>query len=229
MIERDPKIVQSDLSRTVISSTCSTASSQLKNESSPPATRRSPKNRRGRNIPRQGVRSRCSRGRLRDLPGWSLALASGSPRCILHRPCARAAEPQGCRGQSTSPRPRRCRRGIELGERRAQRSRRGAWENLSSLDGFGRRACAHHSTATAAAAIPGVVLCVADGIVRIAAGIIRAAARLSGGIDRLIGVTAGEEKRCDHDRDEPTSGAFVWSMRRGVGHHALRSQRWRSH
>ena len=88
---------------------------------------------------------------------------------------------------------------------------------------------AHNSTATAAAAIPGVVLCVADGIVRIAAGIIRAAARLSGGIDRLIGVTAGEEKRCDHDRDEPTSGAFVWSMRRGVGHHALRSQRWRSH
>jgi hypothetical protein len=39
-------------------------------------------------------------------------------------------------------------------------------------------ACAHHSTPTAAA-IPGVVLRIADGIVRIAAGIIRAAARLS--------------------------------------------------
>jgi hypothetical protein len=100
--------------------------------------------------------------------------------------------------------------------------------NLSAVDGF-RRAGRTHSTATAAAAIPGVVLRVADGIVRIAAWIIRAAARLSGGIDRLIGVTAGEEKRCDHDRDEPTSGAFVSSMRRGVGHHALRSQRWRSH
>ena len=71
----------------------------------------------------------------------------------------------------------------------------------------------HHSTATAAAAISGVVLCVADGIVRIAAGIIRAAVRLSGGIDRLIGVTAGEEKRCDHDRDAEPHGRFPthWS------------------
>jgi Resolvase, N terminal domain/Helix-turn-helix domain of resolvase len=95
-------------------------------------------------------------------------------------------------------------------------------------------ACAHHSTATASAATdPGVVLCVADGIVRIAAGIIRAAVRLSGGIDRLIGVTAGEEKRCDHDRDAEPHGRFPthWSRPVGrsfgrcageVGHHALR-------
>ena len=60
----------------------------------------------------------------------------------------------------------------------------------------------------AAAAVPGVVLCVADGIVRIAAGIIRAAVRLSEGIDRLIGVTAGEEKRCDYDRDAPVGRSF---------------------
>jgi hypothetical protein len=44
------------------------------------------------------------------------------------------------------------------------------------------------STAAAAAAIPSVILCVADGIVRIAAGIIRAAVRLSGGINLPIGV-----------------------------------------
>ena len=60
-------------------------------------------------------------------------------------------------------------------------------------------ACAHHSTASAA--VPGVVLCVADGIVRIAGGIIRAAARLPGGINLVIGVAAGEDKRCDHERD----------------------------
>jgi hypothetical protein len=58
----------------------------------------------------------------------------------------------------------------------------------------------------ATASIPGVVLCVADGIVRIAARIIRAAVRLSRGIDRLIGVAAGEEKRCDHDRDAEQHG-----------------------
>ena len=42
------------------------------------------------------------------------------------------------------------------------------------------------------AADPDVVLRVAGGIVRIAAGIVRAVVRLSGGIDRLIGVAAGE-------------------------------------
>jgi hypothetical protein len=45
------------------------------------------------------------------------------------------------------------------------------------------------------AADPDVVLRVAGGIVRIAGGIIRAEARLSGGIDRLIGVAAGEHER----------------------------------
>jgi hypothetical protein len=59
----------------------------------------------------------------------------------------------------------------------------------------------------ATAADSGVVLCVAGGIVRIAAGIIRAAVRLSGGIDRLIGVAAGESERRDHEDDaESVSG-----------------------
>jgi hypothetical protein len=69
------------------------------------------------------------------------------------------------RGQCTSPHPRRCCRGIELGERRAQGIKARGVENLSSLGGFGRRASRAASTATTA--IPGVVLCVADGIVRI--------------------------------------------------------------
>jgi hypothetical protein len=51
------------------------------------------------------------------------------------------------------------------------------------------------------AADSGVVLCVARGIVRIATGIIRAAARLSGGIDRLIGVTARKCERRDREDD----------------------------
>src|ERR1700722_12413642 len=89
-------------------------------------------------------------------------------------------------------------------------------------------ACTHHSTATATAtAAPGVVLCVADGIVRI---VVHVAAgedlggRLRRGIDRLIGVTAGEDKmrprqrrrtaRALPDSLEPASGTFVWSMRR---------------
>ena len=48
---------------------------------------------------------------------------------------------------------------------------------------------------------PDVVLRVAGGIVRIAGGIIRAAARLSGGIDRLIGVAAGERERRDRKNE----------------------------
>ena len=40
-----------------------------------------------------------------------------------------------------------------------------------------------------------VVLGVAQGIVGIAGGIVRAEVRLSGGIDRLIGVAAGERER----------------------------------
>jgi hypothetical protein len=58
-----------------------------------------------------------------------------------------------------------------------------------------------HCLATAAA--PSVVLCVADGIVRIVVHVV-AGEDLGGlrrGIDRLISVTAGEEKRCDQDRD----------------------------
>ena len=129
--------------------------------------------------------------------------------------------------------------GSSLASAERRGSRRGAWGNLSSLDGFGRREGRAASTATAAA-ISSVVLCVADGIVRIAAGIIRAAVRLSGGIDRLIGVAAGEDKRCDHDRDAEPHGRFPthWSRPVGrsfgrcageVGHHALRRREWRSH
>ena len=77
----------------------------------------------------------------------------------------------------------------------------GAWGNLSSLDGFGRAASTATATATAA---PGVVLCVADGIVRI---VVHLAAgedlggRLRRKIDRLIGVAAGERERRDRKDD----------------------------
>jgi hypothetical protein len=113
------------------------------------------------------------------------------------------------RYQSTCPHPRHC-RGIELGERRAQGVEARGAGNLSFLDGFGQRAGRAASTATAtAAAPPGVVLCVADGIVRIVVHVV-AREGLGGwlrrGIDRLIGVAAGEDKRCDPDRDEPASG-----------------------
>jgi hypothetical protein len=80
------------------------------------------------------------------------------------------------------------------------------------------------TSTTAAAAIPGVVLCVAGGIVRIAAGIIRAAARLSRGIDCLTGVAAGEDKRCDHDRDAEQHGRFPTHWSRPVGRSFGRAQ-----
>jgi hypothetical protein len=80
--------------------------------------------------------------------------------------------------------------------------------------------------ASPSAAIPGVVLCVADRVVRVVA---RASddsrGRSRREINLLIGVAAGEGKRCDHDRDKPDSGTFVWSMRIEVGHHTLRSKR----
>jgi hypothetical protein len=100
-------------------------------------------------------------------------------------------------------------------------------------------AWAHHLTTAAA---PGVVLCVADGIVRIVVHVVASedlGGRLRRRIDRLIGVAAGEDKRCDHDRDaEPhgrfpthwtASGTFVRRCAREVGHHVLRSRGWRSH
>jgi hypothetical protein len=46
-----------------------------------------------------------------------------------------------------------------------------------------------------------VVLGVARGIVGIAGGIVRAEARLSGGIDRLIGVAGGERERHKSQKD----------------------------
>jgi hypothetical protein len=72
--------------------------------------------RRAGSYPRQGSTPGCDRARLRALP-WAAGRPSRSPRSSLHRPCARAATPPGA-GQSTTP--HRCRRGIELGERRAQ-------------------------------------------------------------------------------------------------------------
>jgi hypothetical protein len=98
------------------------------------------------------------------------------------------------------------------------------------MEGFGRRAAAPASTA--AAAVPGVVLCVAYGIVRIVAG----AGDPSGGrprreINVVIGVAAGEDERCDQDCDaergrfsphlsRPVGGSFgTWAGQ--VVHHAL--------
>src|SRR3984957_11077877 len=57
-----------------------------------------------------------------------------------------------------------------------------------------------------------VVLRVARGIVRIAAGIVRAAVRPTGGIDRLIGVAAGERERhkSQKDRDPHSRPPVQW-------------------
>jgi hypothetical protein len=106
------------------------------------------------------------------------------------------------------------------------------------VDGPARKrveACAHHSTATATAAAPGVVLCVADRIVRIVVNVVAGedlGGRLRRGIDRLIGVAAGEGKRCDHDRDAEPHGRFPthWSrpVRRSFGRCAEKSAITRS-
>jgi hypothetical protein len=73
------------------------------------------------------------------------------------------------------------------------------------------------------AADPDVVLCVARGIVRIAGGIVRAEVRLSGGIDRLIGVAAGKGKR--HKRHEDRDPQFASSSSMTDGAVGLRDQR----
>jgi hypothetical protein len=68
------------------------------------------------------------------------------------------------------------------------------------------------------AADPDVVLRVAGGIVRIAAGIVRAAVRLSGGIDRLIGVAAGEERhKSQNDQDPHSRPPVQWRRGRRTG------------
>ena len=67
------------------------------------------------------------------------------------------------------------------------------------------------------AADPGVVLCVADGIVRIAAGIIRAAVRLSRGINCLIGVTARKCERRDREDDAEPPERFPTHWRQTLG------------
>ena len=82
-----------------------------------------------------------------------------------------------------------------------------------------RTAPASTATATASAA-PGVVLCVADGIVRIVVHIV-AGEDLGGRprreINLLIGVAAGQDKRRDHGRDaEPPSRPLKKSLASGI-------------
>jgi hypothetical protein len=66
-----------------------------------------------------------------------------------------------------------------------------------------------------------IVLRVAPGIVGIAAGIVRAEARLSGGIDRLIGVAAGEGKRHKSQKDRVPHFASSSSMETRPAHESL--------
>src|SRR3984957_3724379 len=66
------------------------------------------------------------------------------------------------------------------------------------------------------AADPDIVLRVAGGIVRIAAGIVRAVVHLSGGIDRLIGVAAGEHKRHKSQKDRDPHSRPPGSMEAGA-------------
>ena len=61
----------------------------------------------------------------------------------------------------------------------------------------------------ALAADADVVLGVAGGIVGIAGGIVRAEVRLSGGIDRLIGVAAGKGKRRKRHKDRDPHCAYL--------------------
>ena len=68
----------------------------------------------------------------------------------------------------------------------------------------------------AAAAAPGLVLCVADGIVRIVVHVVAGedlGGRLRRGIDRLIGVQP-ESANAAAARMRNRSGTFVWSMRK---------------
>jgi hypothetical protein len=61
-----------------------------------------------------------------------------------------------------------------------------------------------------ATAAPGIVLCVADRIVRIVVHVVTGedlGGRPRREIDLLIGVAAGQDKRCDHDRDAHRKGA----------------------
>jgi hypothetical protein len=60
-----------------------------------------------------------------------------------------------------------------------------------------------------------VVLRVAGGIVGIAAGIVRAEVRLSGGIDRLIGVAGGERERHESQKDRNPHSRPPVPWRRG--------------
>jgi hypothetical protein len=73
----------------------------------------------------------------------------------------------------------------------------------------------------AAAAAPGVVLCVADGIVRIVVHVVAGedlGGRLRRGIDRLVGVAAGEREHSGGEDDaEPPVGRLFSRCAREVG------------
>jgi hypothetical protein len=84
----------------------------------------------------------------------------------------------------------------------------------------------------ASAAAPGVVLCVADGIVRIVVLIVAGedlGGRLRREIDLPIGIAAGERERRNHDRDAEPHGRFrgrpvgrsFGRCEREVGHQVL--------
>jgi hypothetical protein len=112
--------------------------------------------------------------------------------------------------------------GLALARRRALRKRSAAGRGVGepvfvdeAPDGRGHGGelivgeidCRH---GLAAATAPGVVLCVADGIVRIVVPVVAGeglGGRLRGGIDRLIGVAAGDCERPDGEDDaEPLVG-----------------------
>src|ERR1700679_831124 len=80
----------------------------------------------------------------------------------------------------------------------------------AALKAAGEMPFGHRRHGLAAAAAPGVVLCVADGIVRIVVHVVAGedlGGRLRRGIDRLIGVAAGKDERGDHERDAEPRGA----------------------
>src|SRR6202789_913057 len=95
----------------------------------------------------------------------------------------------------------------------------------AALKAAGEMPFGHRRHGLAAAAAPGVVLCVADGIVRIVVHVVAGedlGGRLRRGIDRLIGVAAGERERCGGEDDaEPPVGRLLGRCAGEVGHQVL--------
>ena len=102
-------------------------------------------------------------------------------------------------------------------------SRRGARGNLSSLDGFGRRAgrAASTATGTSVTGVEAACLPVFGGIILSVVGKVGASDDPGGRprreINLLIGVAAGEDKRRDHDRNAEPHGRFPTHWSRPVG------------